>query len=270
MVMALMADAKTARGFQSQTTLASAMGCSVRHVGDLVRGLEANTDAPVGVRRTRRGSATGRSSDQYELFFRQPAQHADSDSQPEQAPCADSEAVQPAQHADSPPEPTGTPEQPNRQITTPETAHSADDQLSISSLSTITSVPAEQKRGKARSKAPPKDPVPGAHDLKLHYVAEFKRTRDAEPNFGKGWGRAVKAFGELVATHGLERSKGIVTQALSDQYTRRINPWELVDDANKHIAPGGKRGGAQVQRGGTIREGDPSWIDSDLEGWQVG
>lgn len=60
----------------------------------------------------------------------------------------------------------------------------------------------------------------------------------------------MKAFGDLVTTHGLEVAKSIVTRAVGDSYTRRINPWELVEDANKWIGVKPKAGGTvQVQRG---------------------
>lgn len=86
------------------------------------------------------------------------------------------------------------------------------------------------KKAPAKPKAQP-TPVPGAHDLKVHYVETFEKHRGAKPEFGKRWSRAVKAFGELVTTHGLDKSKTIVSRALSDSYARRIEPWNLVDDA---------------------------------------
>ena len=98
-----------------------------------------------------------------------------------------------------------------------------------------------------------KQPVKGADELKLHYVAEFERTRGEGPEFGKQWGRAVKAFGELVAMRGLERAKRIVTTALQEdqRYMRRINPWEIAEDSNKHLAP---RASAPVQQGSVQRK----------------
>jgi hypothetical protein len=87
-----------------------------------------------------------------------------------------------------------------------------------------------------------------AQALKLHYVAEFRRTRGCDPAISS-WSRAMKAFGELAA---LDGAKAIITRALSDEYTRRVLPWELVQDAPKHQgqAPRKTNGRApHVQRG---------------------
>lgn len=266
MVMALKADWKTGVGSASQTTIADAMGCSVRHVGGLIRDLEASATSAVGVRRTRRSSATGRSSDQYELFIRepgpnaapggasQPAQRAESNTQPNRHSVPIDRGGQPAQRAGTPQDSTGKSRHPNRHAVPTQPAQRADDQDLFQDLDQDLPAP-RAKRVKA---APTKDPAPGAHELKLHYVAEFERLRQVKPEFGPRWARAMKAFGELAKAHGLEGAKGLVSRALADKFTRRIQPWELVDDANKHLGPA-PRSGPVVQRGGTVRESN--WLD---------
>ena len=80
------------------------------------------------------------------------------------------------------------------------------------------------------------------HDLKLHYVAEFERTRKAKAEFGRQWSRAMRSFRELHEVHGLELAKSIITAALSDSFARRVTPWELVEDACKWVGERPKSG----------------------------
>ena len=234
MVMALLADGRTGVGTSSQETIAHAMGCSARHIRGLLAAYTARTDTPIILSRRRRGAALGRTSDEYTLSLRpsQPAQcsASASSSQPEQHSSSDTVPNRNLVPLRLTPEPerhdsrSGTPRQPKRNSSS---GGHLSDQLS------------DQRSSAPRRKdAPVVVPVAGAHELKLHYIAEFKRTRAIEPQFGKRWSRAMKAFGELVTTHGLDTSKQIVTRALGDQqYTRRINPWELADDAMKHLGP---------------------------------
>lgn len=75
----------------------------------------------------------------------------------------------------------------------------------------------------------------------------------------------MKAFGELVTTHGLDGAKTIVSRALADEYARRIEPWALVDDAVRWL---GKRplsagkGQLAIQR-----HGEQLRINSDADSW---
>lgn len=127
-----------------------------------------------------------------------------------------------------PPVPERHPKEPSEgtQVRNPYSARSTSRPKSGSSSGSSK----KAKKAPAKPKAQP-TPVPGAHDLKVHYVETFEKHRGAKPEFGKRWSRAVKAFGELVTTHGLDKSKTIVSRALSDSFARRIEPWNLVDDA---------------------------------------
>lgn len=92
-----------------------------------------------------------------------------------------------------------------------------------------------------RKTAPEKVPVVGAHELKLHYLSEFQKHRTAEAKFTPAqWSRAMKALGELVTAHGLEESKRIVSTALQQlptpTFTPKVNPWDIVANANNHKA----------------------------------
>jgi len=112
------------------------------------------------------------------------------------------------------------------------------------------------------------EPSSDSHELKLHYVAEFKRHRGGEePDFGKGWSRAMKAFGELAGTHGKTKAKVIVSNAMADAFTRRINPWELVDDANKHLGRPPQPGPRQAVQRGVVDESEAQrWGSRDTSG----
>lgn len=84
-------------------------------------------------------------------------------------------------------------------------------------------------------KAKPTTPThPGTDALKLHYVAELKRTRQADAVF-QTWSRAMRAFSDLIELVGKEKAEAVITTALADPYTKRIQPWELLADANKHM-----------------------------------
>jgi len=245
MVMMLLADNGTGRGFAEQKTIADWMGCSVRHVGNLIRALEANHDSPIALTRRHRGRADGggRSSDEYVLAIRQKEQHADSP-EPQKAQGAVSPPLQKAQGAFSLTAPAGSQTARHAGQTARhagQTAQRADDLLSICSLSALPS-------------------TTGAHQLKVHYLLEFKRLRGVEPVFTKReWSRAMKAFGELAALKGIgvEGGKDVITRALTpDPYRTRIQPWEIQQDVNKWRGSQPRKGNApMVQRGGTLQEG---------------
>jgi len=98
---------------------------------------------------------------------------------------------------------------------------------------------------KPSARKPKADPEPESHEtheLKLHYVSEFERTRRAKAEFGRRWSRAMKSFCELHEVHGIELAKSIITAALSDSFARRVTPWELVEDACKWIGERPKSG----------------------------
>ena len=259
MVMMLLADNDTGRGFSKQETIAASMGRSVRHVGNLLRALEANADSPITVTRRHRGRVDGggRSSDEYVLALRPPRQSGTPASS-QTAPRADSPPLQSAPDAFS-----VTPAPPGQTARhAGQTAQCADDLLFVGSLSANTPASNKPKRvRKTRVKVVPA--VPCAHDLKIHYVAEFQRLRGATPAFGKAWGRAMMAFGELVQAHGIDAARGIVSRALiPDAYRSRIQPWEISADSNKYLGAQPRKGNAPlVQRGGTVRDSSPSWDD---------
>lgn len=245
MVMALLADGRTGIGTASQATIAGCMGCTDRHVRSLLARLSATEGSPVTLDRRRRGVSRGRLSDEYRLVLSAPEQeqcsasaegaqqeqHSGSDHDPNRNSVPVREKAEPEQHDSR----TGSPRHPKRNVRSDD---QLSDQLSINSS-------AAKRRGK-----PLKDPSPGVHELKLHYVAEFERTRNAKPNFGKAWSRAMKAFGDMLLAHKLDGAKQIITTALGDQWVRRINPWELRDDANKYIGKQPVRGRQiAVQRG---------------------
>ncbi len=111
---------------------------------------------------------------------------------------------------------------------------------------------------------PESQPVAGAHELKVAYVEAFEATRGTTPEFGKRWSRAMKAFGELVQTHGLDSAKAICSAALKNQYCQRINPWELAEDANKHLgkrmAPAQSRHAVQTGLHESCQPSTPYWL----------
>lgn len=264
MVMALLADWRTGVGIASQTTIASALGCSDRHVRKLLSDLAERKDSPVMVTRRRRGAAAGRTSDQYSLSFAQPEHGAGSGTPPEAEQRAGSDTDpnrnsvplgeplkltnQPERH-DSP---TGTARHPKRNVR-------SEDQISSDLYQISSSAPRQEKRArKASEKRDEKPPVEGAHDLKLHYVAEFKRTRNEEPAFGRAWGRAVKAFGDLVTTYGLERAKRIVSAALAAPFGSKT-PWAIRDNAVNYQGAQPSRGRAPEPQRSSDPERAKSW-----------
>jgi hypothetical protein len=68
----------------------------------------------------------------------------------------------------------------------------------------------------------------------------------------------MKAFGELLDKRSLEKAKAIVSRALDDPYTKRINPWELVQDANKHL---GSPPQPARPRSVSVQRGTPEGVD---------
>lgn len=269
MTMALLADWRTGVGTASQATIAQAMGCTDRYVRQLLTDLAERKETPVTVTRRRRGAAAGRTSDQYTLQFA-PQEDAGTrsgthvparDGEPS-GTCIPAEAAtrsgtplplgepfklvpQPEQHDSR----TGTPRHPNRNARSEDQISSDLDQIS-------SSAPRKEKRARAsRAKTDEKQPVEGAHELKLHYVAECERTTGTKPEFGKGWGRAVKAFSDLVTAYGLDTAKRIVTGALEAQWGSKT-PWAIRDNAVNYLQ--GRTGtaarGFQPQRG--VASGD--------------
>ncbi len=241
-VMCVYANSKTGEGWHGQETLAKYMGCSDRHVRALLADLSRDDSVPVRVeRQARYAGVRGRTSDRWRLVLTAhlPEHHSGKEERINRNDVP----------AEAPPDggSTGTPRPIYRNTTTdlpergsgdprsePRSEPRSNSARSTSRPKSGSSSGSSKKAKKASAKAKPKaqpTPVPGAHDLKVHYCAEFEKHRGAKPEFGKRWSRAVKAFGELVTTHGLDKSKTIVSRALSDSYARRIEPWNLVDDA---------------------------------------
>jgi hypothetical protein len=240
-VMAISAGNETGIGRAGQERLAAAMGVSDRHVRSLLAELQSPDSFPVRVeRRARfRADGRGRTSDEWRLVL---VEGTNRNTVPPEQPSA------------------GTARRTNRNATTDQPEHRSGDLRSgLRSGLRSSSAPRSRKRETA--------PVAGSHELKLHYVAEYERTRRTKPEFGKRWSRAVKAFGEMVKDHGLDGAKAIVTRALSDQFVKRISPWQLAEDANNHKGAAAKgRPGVPVQRGmasglDASKMGDPSWLD---------
>lgn len=269
MTMAVLADWRTGVGTASQATIASAVGCSDRHVRQLLTTLSERKDSPVIVTRQRRSApnGSGRTSDQYtlELFDRASVP----------APATPSVAVQPEQHSGREPAPNRNsvpveepfqlqvqPEQHDRSTGTARPFNRnarSDDQISSDLSQISSSAPRQVSRPKKQPKArAEKAPVEGAHELKLHYVAEFKRARTEEPEFGKGWGRAVKAFGDMVTAHGLEKAKRIVSAALAAQYGSKT-PWDIRDKAVNYQGTQPSRGRAPEPQRSPDQERSKSW-----------
>ncbi len=121
---------------------------------------------------------------------------------------------------------------------------------------------APRKRDSRSSrKKDPEQPSADSHLLKIHYVDEYKKHRGGghEPEF-ENWGRAMQAFGKLCQRKGgLDGAKAIVSNALVNEFCQRINPWELVDDANKHLKPPKSRQRVAVQKGGTNEKQAQTW-----------
>lgn len=264
MVMALLADWRTGVGTASQATIASRVGCTDRHVRQLLSDLAERKDSPVMVTRRRRGAATGRTSDQYTLSFTQPEPGADSATPPEAEQRAGSDPepnrngvpvgepfkleTQP-EHHDSP---TGTPRHPKRNVRSDNQISSDLDQISSSAPRKVSRA---KKQSEPRAEKPP---VEGAHELKLFYVDGFKRTRGEQPEFGKAWGRAMKAFGDLVTTHGLERAKRIVGAALDTQFGSKT-PWAIRDNAVNYQGGQAPRGRAPAPQRSPDEARSQSW-----------
>lgn len=254
-VMAQAANGRTGVGRAGQTTIAAMMGITDRAVRKLLCELDQavqNGTSPVRVVRRPRflPEGRGRTSDEYviELTNRNSG-----------SPCSTppTGTAVPVTHDDQPerkPRLTGTGKATNRNSGSGD-QHDQHDQRS-------TSAPRSRKREKP-PKPPKPPPVVGAHDLKLHYVAEYQRLKGATAELGPKWPRAMKAFGELVTTHGLERSKGIVTRALADNFARRIMPWELADDALKWLGQQPRGNGVAVQRGmdASVKFGTPDYLE---------
>lgn len=151
----------------------------------------------------------------------------------------------------------------------PPVAGSDGDQSQAATLSNPLSNPLKKptssaaRKGAARGsrKKDPEEPSADSHQLKIHYVEEFKKHRGGEePDFGETWSRAMQAFGKLCRRKGgLTGAKGIVSRALADPYVRRINPWELVEDANKHVGPRPGQQALRVQTAGTDESAAQQW-----------
>lgn len=115
---------------------------------------------------------------------------------------------------------------------------------------------------RSRTRKTPVEKQPeGTSELRDFYVAEFQRTRNAKPEFGKAWGRAMKSFGQLIAEHGLDDSKLITTRALEQQstptFTPKVNPWDVAVNANNYkgaIRPTARVGRIGVQNDSTVEE----------------
>jgi len=154
--------------------------------------------------------------------------------------------------------------------TPPPVAESHGDQCQAATLSKQLSNPLKEATSPAARKARPRgsrgkapeQPSADSHLLKVHYADEYKKRRGNgdEPDFGDRWSRAMQAFGKLCRLKGgLVAAKAIVSNALANEYCQRINPWELVDDANKHRQPPKTAGRVVVQRGGTDESKAQTW-----------
>jgi hypothetical protein len=246
MTMALLATGKTGVGTSSQATIGKAMGISDRHVRNLLAELEANPLSPVRVERRRRGRAggTGRTSDEYQLILVPEAErgfrlspHSTGNGVP----------LEPEPQPEKTPTSTGTPEHLNRN---PSSDDQRSDQRRLDQRSTSVpsgtagNQPSIDPSKKKRSRKPKAqtdlfgaEPGSVTDQLKEHYIAELLQHRKAQAKF-KSWSRAMKAFRELGELEGLDGGKLVITNALADEYCRRIQPWELVDDSNKHKGNG--------------------------------
>lgn len=113
---------------------------------------------------------------------------------------------------------------------------------------------AARATGKARTHSKAKkgqeEPNPLAHVLSVHYVAEMKRHRGVDVKF-RSWSRAMKAFGDIGNVCGEADGKRAISTATADPYTKRIQPWEIADDLNKHLGkvpqPAGRNGSGPKQ-----------------------
>lgn len=101
------------------------------------------------------------------------------------------------------------------------------------------SAPASSKKASKGSKPKGKTEPPNPHaaGLRDHYVAELKRLRGADAVFvGSQWGRAMKALGAMANAAGPDRAKQAITAALSSEFCHKVQPWEIANDLNRHLA----------------------------------
>lgn len=115
----------------------------------------------------------------------------------------------------------------------------------------VLSPPTKQAARRTRKATSDAAPTTVTTGLKEHYLAEYERIRGVAPVFQK-WSRAMKAFREMGDLVGLEEGKAIYTRALTDEFTKRIQPWEILDDAGKH------RGTRPTRRNGAPQPKQPN------------
>lgn len=172
----------------------------------------------------------------------------------ERLPVAQRDRSQPPTGGTAPPPPVAESDGDQSQRATLSNQLSNPEKKPTSSAARKRSTPGSRKKD-------PEQPSAESHQLKTHYVDEFRKHRGGEdPDFGDSWSRAMQAFGKMCRRKGgLAAAKAVVSRALADSYVRRINPWELVDDWNKHVGPRPGQQALRVQTTGTDEGRARSW-----------
>jgi hypothetical protein len=257
LTMAMTATSTTGKGLSSQATIGKLMGCDARTVRRYEAELESLPDSPVAIERTRRGGkgGKGRLPDEWTLVLKRTTVSV-SDGIPSGQLCP----IETSRSGQG--DPVGLVAEADKRKSRSGQKPTAEADTGV--LLSTYDLRSKDLRSNSAPRKPRKrvtdsPPVPGVHELKIHYVEQLELHRKVKAEFGDAWSRAMKAFGKLVTRHGLEPAKLLVTNAMKadPQYNRRINPWELVDDALKWIGPQPKANAKKpdVQRGGY----DPGW-----------
>lgn len=238
MVLAVLANRRTGVGLAGQDRIAEALGVtSKRTVQRLFADLEAHPASPVRVARKprMRRSGRGRSSDSYQLEL--VVDQGDSRVALVETDQGDSRVAKVATT-----KATESDDQGDSHGTTKATPVSRD------TLCDPRSDPRSTDPGSTSASPSSAAPAP-AHELKLHYVAEMKRLRGIDVVF-KSWARAMKAFAELATLVGTATGRQVISNALANDFAQRVQPWELLEDVNKHRRPptrSGRRGSLQPE-----------------------
>lgn len=261
LTLCVLCNHETRRGIYGQRTIAKAMGRGdddngARTVRRLLDRLEKHPTSPIKVHRRfrMRADGKGRTSDEWTLELTAPTGHQspiDSNDQPDTSVLLD---PQPSGHQSPLGDGTGPSDQPDtkRRPTGHERQNQPDTRVRGSACvdqhlyqhvftASADASPVKEptpSNPKVKTPKPSKAPKaqqtqpqpPGTHELKLHFVAEFERVKGETPQFGKQWSRAMKAFGELVTTHGLERAKLIVGRGIADNFRKPL-PWRIAQDS---------------------------------------
>ncbi len=267
MVLAVLADHRTGEGLSGQERIASAMGYSPRTVRRLLAEL-ADASSPVVVMRTprMRNSGRGRTSDAYTL-----ALQADT----RDRVVADDQADAPVRLDGVLQEDAGdrlvTHDQPDtRERPTGHAEHDQPDtgvRASYPIRDPIRDPVSIARETAARTKPPRARKTKQTHQadarvlpLRDYYVERYRAANQgADPALGpQGWGRAMKAFAELLgAAKSEERARLCIERTFADPWRRSnaCQPWEVARDANKLLALG-HPAKPWVQRGGGERDLD--------------